>query len=201
MHKKTRNNCLIAILEGDVHDVHQSCQFRVIHSLPEPAIFQLSSSQVFITRIPTISVTCNNTVTEVKTPQIQVVRSRVFEAADRTIANVQTDCYDFGRPDFTFPVNLKIIYHFFQVPSISEWGLSADTLVDHHIDIVIPKLLIQHQRVIDNLAIQDALQFDLNAIINKSRDDIKSYASLSHVLLDSLETTEKTPLVQSQWLT
>jgi hypothetical protein len=163
---------------------------------------KLSSSQVFITRIPTISLTCSSTITEIKTPQIQVIYSIpcgcVFEAAGQLIVN--NECYDSRRQNFMFPVNLKLLYNFFQ-PSIAEWSLTADTLVNQDIDIVIPKLLVQEQRLVDNLAIEKALQFDLNAIINRSRDNIKLYASLSNILLDRLESIEKTPITQNQWLT
>ena len=195
---KSRQHCLIAVLEGTDHNIHEFCKFRVIDSLPEPAVLRLSPSQVFITRIPTISVTCNSITREIKTPQIQVVYSIpcgcILEAANKLIANINNECNDLGRPNFTFPVNLKIMYHFFQ-SSIAEWRLTADTLVDEHIDIVIPKLLVKQQEIQDNLAIQKIPQFDLNAVINKSREDIKSYASLSHILLHQLE---RLPIAQSE---
>jgi len=39
---KSRQHCLIAVLEGTDHNIHEFCKFRVIDSLPEPAVLRLS---------------------------------------------------------------------------------------------------------------------------------------------------------------
>lgn len=200
--QKTHSDCLIALLEGTPAVIKTACHFTITVKPLPPQVIRLAKSRIFISGIEAFTLTCNSTNTTVTSPQQQFV----YEIPCACTVYVQfmvlssdhdtcTQHHD-NFTHYSYPINLRLLHEFFD--ELDQFDIQPDTLSDSHIDVLLPHIAVEQSKVQQLIANEDAAQFDLETLVNQTKNDADSYASLSHYILEHFSTLDST-LSTSDW--
>ena len=192
-------SCAVALIDGLLSEIKSRCQYHVITAALPTQIFQLSADRILFSNIATVSIECphQNITSDVNDT---VGRQVIYHlkcgcsvmADDYVLALPSLEChhqqYDAIDFDVKLPINLPFLSEFFSESELD--FLNADSLLNTSLSVHLPTLAIASEKYKHELEIRDETAFEMQSIINKTKQDSKAFRSLSHFLYNTLLTAD-----------
>jgi len=135
-----------------MQQINSLCKYHVPEGRLPVQIIRLSATRVFLSSVPEVTVTCD----EANSTVMAVNHSQIVYELDCQCALTAVDVYLPPRADTAcdmknetalelHPINLRVLNEYFSESEL--FGLQAETLLQHKINISIPKLLLQLDRM------------------------------------------------------
>ena len=89
---------------------------------------------------------------------------------------------------YKLPINLPFLSEFFSESELD--FLNSDSLLNTSLSVHLPTLAIASEKYKHELEIRDETAFEMQSIINKTKQDTKAFRSLLHFLYNTLLTVD-----------
>jgi len=193
---QTRNvqSCALLLLEGSLIEIKKYCRYHLVAAPIPRSVIKIDHNTFLLTNISSVTVTClnhniSNTFVPPNIQSVFAVHCGCILQADGFVV-VATSLYCPFSDNLTLSFEPKFILN---LPYISEF-VQADILnvlqqidyLNKTIPIEFPPLSIASKEYQAHLAIEDHSKFDLERIINQTKDDQLSFDDLSHYVYSVL---------------
>jgi len=198
-------SCALALIEGNLTEIKQLCQFRIKMTPLVPQFFRLSDDLFFFSNVSHVKIVCPNVGRRAVGYNINRIRNYTILRPQtlQFVHRLNCDCY--GLTDnFIVTVassvcennNIVIerdIKHVINAPFLSNFLereildlIESDTLLNESIPSNLPQLPIASTRYEELLSLEEAASYDLHLAVNHSKSQTKIYKSLGHYLFNKL---------------
>jgi len=194
---KSRNmdTCSTALITGNLAQIKQLCKYNVYLGPIPRNVFQLSDDMFLFSNITNMKLICNGS--EVYSKRLQDIQSVhkihcscTISADEFQLIQDSMNCNTTENVTFTFEakylINKPYLSEFFD-QDIFE-AIEDDMLLNESIPAVLPQLLVASKAYDAKLAKEHKYAFDLQTVINQTKDDEMMFQSLSHYLYNVLLT-------------
>jgi len=202
LNKKTPS-CTLALIEGNLTEIKQICQFRIKTTPLTPQFFRLSDDLFFFSNVSHVKIVCPNVGHRAAGYNINRIRNYIILRPEtlQFVHRLSCDCY--GLTDnFIVTVassvcentNIVIerdIKHVINAPFLSNSLereildlIEADTLLNSSIPSKLPQLPIASARYEELLSLEETASYDLHFAVNHRKSQTKIYKNLGHYLFN-----------------
>ena len=196
----SKKSCSAALINGHLQDIKQYCSYRVHKGWMPRSALRLYGNTFLLTNISTVDMYCLNqnfsdtdkrytySLTAVQTVYtFQCYCDHVFADEVRLTINLDV-CNNSDRIVSTvnvrFPINLAFLSEFFDMSDF--YDLNADSLLNHSVEIRLPDLTIADKKLDQAFGLEKSASFDLQHVINSTKQDITIYENLGHYLFNNM---------------
>lgn len=196
---RSRPTCARALIEGELTDIKSLCRYNVHKSAISHGATRLFGNTFLFSNISEIHLRCmtNNFSSEVtdKTITLTDIQSiYTFDCHCEIYADEIRITADLNSCNMTenvtsvmqvqYPINLAFLSEFFDESQLI--NISADTLLNHSVEIQVPKLLIADKLLDEKFGLESGARFDMSMVINSTKQSVKVYEDLSHYLFSQM---------------
>ena len=196
---RKRLTCAKALVEGVLLDIKNACRYNV-HKAPIPrGLIRLFHNSFLVTNISQIHMHClahgsdneflDKTIilTDIQTIHTFDCHCQIFAdefviIADLTTCNMTENVTSLS--DVQYPINLAFLSEFFDEDQLA--NISADSLLNHSVKVYAPDLLIADKILDEKFGLESAARFDMQAVINNTKQSVNVYDDLSHFLFNEM---------------
>ena len=186
--------CALQLIEGDLQQIKSHCVFHVITGPLPRGVFRLTERSLLFSNITKVTVRCrNNDTVQTFTPHhIQTVYDQhcacQISADEFFVPEASLHCQnpDNMTFDFTpkFLINLPFLSAFVDQDALQ--FLRDNTFLNRTIPAILPELPIASKNYEAKLAVEKSSRYNLEVLVNQTRQDSYMYEGLSHFLYNNL---------------
>jgi len=186
--------CPLSLLEAGRSEVKELCGYHVVLGVTPRQVVKVADNKLLFTNVNRATLKCDDgqTAHNVNSNETQfvitlpcgciLIAEEFFIPASSIycvqLANITLDL------EVQYLVNLPYINAFFERDMLSVVG--DDSYLNHTIAAILPELQIASKEYDVTWSLEKKAKFKMDAIVNRTREDIDSYTSLSHYLSNVL---------------
>ena len=187
--------CALQLIDGTLDDIKNYCNYHVIFAPIPRGIFGLNEKDFLFCNITKITIRCNHNEHSVTPEHVQTVYEQhcdcQISADEFFLPQTSNQCKDATNItlDFTpkFLINLSFISGFLEREVLKP--LRDHSLLNKSIPVILPELPTASASYQAKLAVEKHSRFELETIINQTKQDSTVYRDLSHYLFNNLLTS------------
>jgi len=197
---RSKHSCAAALINGDLLSIKSFCRFNV-NKAPFPrSATRLYKNSYLLTNISTVDMHCLNQTSQhisqhetFHLTHIQQVYSfrcycDMIQADEYLLTTDSNLCNESqsisSTVDVQFGINLAYLSEFFDMSNF--YNLTADSLLNHSVEIRLPDLAIADKRLDQEFGLENAASFDMTSLINNTQNDVLVYENLQHYLFNRI---------------
>ena len=195
LRRRSVPTCALQLIDGSLDDIKGYCEYHVIFAPVPRGIFKLNERDVLFCNITTITLRCKNNEHSVKPQHVQTVYEQhcdcQINADEYFLPQTSRQCKKTTNItlEFTpkFLINLPFISGFLEREVLKP--LRDHSLLNNSIPVILPELPIASASYQAKLAVEKHSRYELETIINQTKEDSTVYRDLSHYLFNNLLTS------------
>jgi len=189
------NSCALALLRGRLQGIKEQCQYHIVNARIPKEVVKLDGNNYLLSNISSVVLNCS---------EANMSRSFVPDQV-QVVLQIHCGCSIWADGFFIVPTtlycpesrnNLSVSFkpqYLLNLPFISEFT-DPDTMkvlervnyLNKSIPVSFPQLLIASKEYDAKLAIEEESRFHLEEIINQTKNDEKSFNSLSNFIYNEV---------------
>jgi len=186
--------CPITLIEGTLEAIKAHCNYHVFTTSLPRGVFKISPHMFLLSNITQVTLYCYE---KSVVHEIEVNESQLFfqlpcacelRADEYYVISSSSMCVAIDNVTLhfhpSFLINLPYLTEFINNHYVLK--LQDDSYLNESISAMLPSLAVASKAYDANLAIEKTSRYDLNRIVNLTKDDVLSYESLSHYIYNSL---------------
>ena len=201
--------CASALITGHLPDIKMFCRYS-IHKPPLPkGVMRLFGNTFLLTNITKLQLHCwnqefrgNNTLLNTELTQMisvhtfschcdKITADEFAIVADLDVCNNSNEISDTFNVQYV--INLAYLSEYFELNDL--FNLSADTLLNHSVEMRLPKLSVAEKKLDEQFAFEKAASFDMETIVNSTKNSASVYDDLAHYIFNQMATVD----LDSEW--
>ena len=194
LHSVEKPSCALALLGNNLKFIKEQCGYQLRFKALTPAVFRISPYKLLIHNVSSIMIThkandstADSTSVIIHLPELETlytipcettvqVLSKIFHSTERC-----NDLSGNNTFNFTYPINLPVLRHYFSNHSLLQDIHSAIEL-NTSLNVKLPRLQVEEPEYDHIMAKEREYKFDFEEAINASLDQEGLYSSLSHII-------------------
>lgn len=186
--------CPLSLFEAGRKEVSDLCGYHVVVGEVPRRVFKIADNKLLFSNVNHATLTCDNgqTAHDVASNETLFVISLpcgcILTANENFIPASSVHCVQLANIsldlEMQYLVNIPYINAFFDQDMLSV--VRDDSYLNHTVVAVLPELQIASKEYDVTLSLERKAKFKMDTIINKTKQDIDSYTSLSHYLYNVL---------------
>ena len=197
---RNKPTCASAIVAGRLPDIKALCRYDILKAPFPRGIVRLFSNSFLLTNISTLRMHCLGTDLkdggELKTYHQSVMQTvhtfdchcdQIWADEFRITADLRKCNWSENITSFYelhFPINVAYLSEYFHESQL--FNISADTLLNYSVEIRLPGLNLAEKILDQKFGIEAKARFDMESIINHTKDDTTVFENLAHYIFNSL---------------
>ena len=197
LRRRSIPTCALQLIEGGLDDIKNYCAYHIVHAPIPRGIYRLTEKDFLFCNITKITIRCKDKDNEHSfVPEhVQTVYEQhcdcQINADEFFLPQTSLQCKDTTNItlDFTpkFLINLPLISGFLEREVLKP--LRDHTFLNKSIPVILPQLPIASAAYQAKLAVEKHSRYELETIINQTKEDSTVYRDLSHYLYNNLLTS------------
>ena len=183
-------SCALALLRADILSIRTFCGYNLVASTLIPTVYRLSDDHYLFSNITKLVVSCGTNKTVISPDLLQLIYQLPCNcsavANDIIITNYKPfeSCNKHTNITSKFIINIPLLHEFFDPDELSSFH--GGLMLSQNIDLHLPELAVAESIYQRNVGIETQERFRMEHIINQTKQNDKTYAKLSHYVMDQV---------------